>query len=397
EIVDRVTANTESESLARGNANRRIAPGAAPSSITLPTTRYIKENDAEGRWVSDAIPQDAGQDEPAESHWPLAALLVATQCSVGMVIVSAMLSLAWLATGSVLSPTIPLTVLTTAFLIAVAGLNLAPLHLGQPLRMWRVFLGLRTSWLSREAVILGKYVGAIAAAIGILVIPMLREWLPQMVTDTFDDWVPGWAAMALLLGSIPLGLAGLYSSAMIYIATHRPAWNFRRTMQLFGGTVLCTGTCAAAAALSLASCLSATLIPKTLIVAMCILSSLLLAGKYWIEQRLMFHPTASDDDDTGLIQRTRALLTHESFRSPIALRRLAMLFAVALMVGGSIACAIGAALIGPIVLMAATIVMLLGEFLERVLYFQSVVYARMPGVLRPRPTSSQTEAMGTSA
>jgi len=38
-----------------------------------------------------------------------------------------------------------------------SGLAFSVLHLGQPRRAWRVFLGLRKSWLSREAVTFGAW------------------------------------------------------------------------------------------------------------------------------------------------------------------------------------------------------------------------------------------------
>ena len=63
-------------------------------------------------------------------------MLVLTQAGIG------------LAAGGIFGNSIPLLVLGTA--IFNAGMLAAVFHLGQPLKAWRFFLGLKTSWLSRE-------------------------------------------------------------------------------------------------------------------------------------------------------------------------------------------------------------------------------------------------------
>ena len=59
-----------------------------------------------------------------------------------------------------------------AFLFAAAGMAGSVFHLGRPRHAWRAFLGLRTSWLSREIVSLGAYsavlsLSVVAAFIGV--------------------------------------------------------------------------------------------------------------------------------------------------------------------------------------------------------------------------------------
>ena len=113
-------------------------------------------------------------------------------------------------------------------------MGIAPLHLGQPLRAWRVFLGLRTSWLSREAVILGKYMGALTAAVALLWLPRFADILPETITNL----IPFWASKATLGIALLLGIAGLLSSAMIYVVTRRQLWRMSRTFTRFLGTGL---------------------------------------------------------------------------------------------------------------------------------------------------------------
>jgi DMSO reductase anchor subunit len=89
------------------------------------------------------------------------------------------------------------------------GLVASVFHLGQPRRAWRIFLGWRKSWLSREALVFGLWFGIATAAV----------FAPQL---------------AIL--SVAVGLAGLVCSAMIYVDTHRQFWRASQTFPRFLGT-----------------------------------------------------------------------------------------------------------------------------------------------------------------
>jgi DMSO reductase anchor subunit len=92
------------------------------------------------------------------------------------------------------------------------GLATSVFHLGQPLRAWRIFLGWRKSWLSREALVFGA-------------------WVPLASAALFKP--------ALLIPSAATGLLGLACSAMIYIDTHRHFWRASQTApRLFGTAAL---------------------------------------------------------------------------------------------------------------------------------------------------------------
>ena len=93
--------------------------------------------------------------------------------------------------------------------IGAIGLGAASLHLGQPLRAWRVFLGLHQSWFSREAVLFGAWVGFL----------VLRESIPMFNVMT-----------------VFTGALGLFSSVMIYVDTRRSFWRFSQTFPRFVGT-----------------------------------------------------------------------------------------------------------------------------------------------------------------
>jgi DMSO reductase anchor subunit len=359
-LVDRTVASDA----AGLDSNQRLAAGAPLSSITKPTTKYISSRSDQ---VAAAMPQDAGVDEVAESHWPLAIMLVATQVSVGMIIAERCLSLAWVVSGIPTSETITRWTALVALLIGAAGLNIAPLHLGQPLRAWRVFLGLRTSWLSREAVVLGKYMGALAAAVGLLWMPVFADWVPESIAA----WIPDWAGKAALGLSIPLGVLGLYSSAMIYIATKRELWRSSRTLVRFFGSALVVGMAMVASIVAVAgSGQSAAVIG--------LFAALITSAKLAWEFRTHLGPSVANSS-VDLDRRSHRLVSnHLSTWAKVRIAS-ASVGALTLLLAASIAPA-APMLSGVISLLAASLI-LGGELAERLLYFSSVVYERMPGTL----------------
>ena len=344
-----------------------LAPGAPPSHITRPTTVY-KSRHADNL----SLPQDHGIDEVAESHWPLAALLVATQISVGMLVAERLgATAAWLA-GTPLPSQVTATVAFIALVVGFIGLNLAPLHLGQPLRSWRIFLGLRTSWLSREAVVLGNYVLALVSAVALLSLPLLVDWVPQAVTDFVSDNIPSWAGMASYWSSIAIGLVGLYCSAMIYIATQRPIWRYRRTMLRFGATTIVGGLAFGAAVIAIAGRIS-NLSVETPVVLLAFAATFTLAAKLVWEWQTHLGP--GQETDSSLENRCRRL-TKTSLSELRSIRLLAGAIGIVALLSLTL---LPSSIVLAVVVAAAVIG---GEYIERLLYFSSVVYDRMPGTLR---------------
>ena len=90
------------------------------------------------------------------------------------------------------------------------------LHLGQPLKAWRSFLGWRKSWFSRELIAFGVFISALALHVAIL--------------------HPLSSILATSLGLVAVGC-----SAMIYVDTRRPFWNAPMTFGKFFGTTLLLG------------------------------------------------------------------------------------------------------------------------------------------------------------
>jgi formate dehydrogenase iron-sulfur subunit len=298
-------------------------------------------------------------------------MLIATQISVGMIVVERVASLFLMMVGGQSDESVVRWNASVSLLIAMIGMGVAPLHLGQPLRAWRVFLGLKTSWLSREAVVLGKYVGLLSIAVALLWLPSVSTWFaPGNAIESIGSRVPSWADRVALGLSIPIGILGLYSSAMIYIATGRRLWRMERTMIRFLGTALVSGLATTSAVFAWTN--HPGLATATVLVAL-----IGLLGKLAYEWTILHTGSRLQD---SLDRRSHDLVKRE-------LQELSSL-------------RFGTAAVGAIVMMVAAVVinvlpiiaslgLALGGFListgelgERLLYFKSVVYDRMPGTLK---------------
>jgi len=185
--------------------------GAANPRITNPTTRYV------GKYRLDAEMVSAGAQEivPNHAHLPLVGLLTLTQAALGMLIASAICQ--WMGTGGMVSAVL-------ATLAAMAGLAASGAHLGRPMYGFRVFLGLRTSWLSREAVLMPAFAGPLVGYAASYFVPLLEPFRAMM-------------AMAAIGG----GAITIFCSAMIYIVTKRPFWQSSLTFSKFGSTIVLAG------------------------------------------------------------------------------------------------------------------------------------------------------------
>lgn len=175
------------------------APDPAP---TQPTTRFLHARELpEFAPATDTI-------RPETGHAPLSLLFLGTQAAVGLQVASAAGAAAGVAVDRL------------AVCMGLAGLTASVFHLGRPLRAWRVFLGLRRSWLSREALVFGAWMAVTLA--GLI-----------------------WTQPPLAASAAALGLLGVFCSAMIYIDTGRRYWGKGPTFLRFFGT---TGLAAAAVA-----------------------------------------------------------------------------------------------------------------------------------------------------
>jgi hypothetical protein len=116
--------------------------------ITLPTTRYVSAKPL----PADLLAGDAHGLGLEPAHAPLVWMLVLTQLGAGGF---ALLPLS--------SARVRPVIASVALAATIAGIAASFFHLGRPLKAWRVFLGLRRSWMSREIVAFGLFVLLAAA------------------------------------------------------------------------------------------------------------------------------------------------------------------------------------------------------------------------------------------
>jgi len=201
----------------------QFLPDSPNPAITLPTTRYISK-----RPLADLLAADHATPRLDQSHWPLVIMLVLTQAAVGMFLAAP------LVIGKI-SSTLPL--MLAGFGLLAVGLVSATLHLGQPLKAWRSFLGWRKSWLSRELIAFNAFAGAAVFAI---------LYPPSSIL------------------AVPVGLIAVFTSAMVYVDTGRAFWSPRIVFVKFSATTLLLGSIFTAVALG---CLGKPGLAKPFVIA----------------------------------------------------------------------------------------------------------------------------------
>lgn len=196
------------------NRDKGIYPGAPASSITQPSSQYKTNHiKMEASWTSMNL------NEPdSKPHWPLIFMLTLTQFGIGV------LSSRWIGTAFSDVP----NSFSISYFIGLAflfvGLGSSVFHLGQPQKAWKFFLGLKTSWLSREILCFNIFAG-------LVVLDMMNLFFP-LIPQSMESY---WHSILIIFGCL-----SVMTSIMIYHDTRRPKWDFARTAPKFAAT-LCTG------------------------------------------------------------------------------------------------------------------------------------------------------------
>lgn len=333
-------------------AGTQLLPGTFDSSYTHPTTRYTTTK----KMPVDTRSADAEVLHLEHAHWPLIIMLVLTQMAVGLSLTLAALSFypdAFAAAG------LPLAV--GSFTILNVGLIAAIFHLGRPLGAWRFFLGLRTSWMSREILAFSVFAGAASATIlpALLAHPLAAQLLPPEWLDLMQPWL-GISAIALTGGAAFLGLIAVFTSAMIYIDTHRPFWRAELTLPRFFGATLTLG--ASATLVVFGSVLPAAVAPAAWI---CL--ALLAITFGWEMSRYSDSLHNSDDPSHDSARTLERLLPRLiSIRGVLLIASSAALIATAMSDGPL-----------PFAILALGL-LLSAQILERFAFFTTVIAPRMP-------------------
>ena len=186
-------------------------PTAPSAATTQPVTRYLTKRVA----PTNVLAADNAILRPQHAHWPLVIMLSLMPVAVGTEVAALFLKNSHYPVDGFS------TILRVGWVIGVLGLLSSVAHLGKPLRAWRIFLGWRKSWLSREAMVFGG-------------------WFPLASTALlFSD---------AILPAVIVGCTGLFCSVMIYVDTHRQFWRMAQTgprflagvMSLAGAAVYAT-------------------------------------------------------------------------------------------------------------------------------------------------------------
>ncbi|WP_425619247.1 DmsC/YnfH family molybdoenzyme membrane anchor subunit [Anatilimnocola sp. NA78] len=341
----RITIVNQAEAIAAAKSGEFLADAPDPRQ-TVPTTRFVSQT-AHTTWQA----ADATFVKPAHAHWPLVVMLVLTQASVGVLLAERVLAVAGNTTAS-------LPLLIVALILGAAGGQAAAFHLGRPFGAWRAWLGLRTSWLSREIVVFGAYSAMLGATASLALAINLR-----LVSS---DSAVAWMMPILSWCSLILGACGVFSSAMIYAVTCRPTWNLARG----GGKFLLTSLLFSAIAVA---CFISLLWPLAMFIA---------AIKLLYEGFCSWHSIDKYGRVSGGInQLTNAarllrgpLERLQTVRNLIGmLSGVLMVFAAAVTISNA-AASLQWTAIGIVVSSA-----LASELIERTLFFTAIVSPKMPG------------------
>ena len=318
----------ESESVQQSNTPARRAgflPASPDPRITLPTTRYVSQRGL----PSDLRAGDEGVVSPSPAHWPLVFLLVLTQLAVGATLAAL-----------IVQPALPLMI--AALAAGAAGLGIGALHLGQPLKAWRAFLGWRKSWFSREVIVFGAFMPLLAMVAALL-------WFKPAID--FEG---------KLLIAVPAaaGVLGVFCSAMIYADTRREFWSATQSLVKFFGTTLLLG-----------SAMALVFTGRPVFAVMLVVSS---AAKLAIEHRIFRHLRDAETSGLSPLSKTARLLVGE-------LGLCARLRVACGFLGGVIVPVLFLLAPTPLLAGAALLSCVAGELLERYLFFTAVVTRKMPG------------------
>jgi Fe-S-cluster-containing dehydrogenase component/DMSO reductase anchor subunit len=335
---------------------RHFLPGAPTPEHTLPSTRYKTQK----AMPSNMLPADFYTTSPEHSHPPLVVMLTLTQLSVGAF--AAGLVAERLTPGRLGSP---LAEAVFACALALLALGACVFHLGRPLLAWRAVLGLRTSWLSREALAFGLFANLGVAYAASVAAPLLPEFPGKRIFVALSP--------TLHLAAALIGLAGVFCSVMVYVATRREQWSPSHTGLKFFGTTALLGASSVVTVSAFTLPSSAT--PSSTPLFFFVVASAAL--KLAFEARELSH--ARDLRQSAL--KRMAIVMLGDLRRATVLRFL-------LLAGAGVALPLLALSAEPTagglrpVALLVLVLLSVAELTERYLFFRAAPASRMPGGLR---------------
>jgi formate dehydrogenase iron-sulfur subunit len=301
-------------------------------------------------------------------------LLVLTQLSVGAFVADLVLDQL---------QTFGATAIGRPYRTAVAvGMGLLALgasvfHLGRPAYAFRAVLGIRTSWMSREALAFGLFAKfAVLYALAFWAEPLAG--LVGVKLPPASVLMPVRVALGWLVAIS--GALGIFCSMMLYQVTARRWWSAARTSVRFALTSAVLGLATTSVTLLVTGFIESGVAAArsqvaTLMLPLAIVSAL----KLLTDAEIFMHLR---ERGLGELKRTASLLVGE-LRQPAALRFVLGALGTLL----SLALSSGAPTIGTIGMLVFVLTvwgcLLAGELLERVLFFRAVSAPKMPGAVGP--------------
>jgi Fe-S-cluster-containing dehydrogenase component/DMSO reductase anchor subunit len=349
---------------AQGDA---FLPGAPSPGITVPSTIYKTDRPL----PRNMLPADFYTVRPSHAHRPLVVMLVLTQLSVGAFVVDAIASR--FLSADVVSALRPFHSLV-AMAVGLLALAASVAHLGRPQFAFRAVLGLRTSWMSREIAAFGLFAPlAIAYAASLWharLLPMigLAPLAPEAARGLVD---------ALSGAVAATGAAGVACSVAIYHVTRRPFWSASTAGFKFFMTAVVLGLATTIVTfLGEAAILGGANIGGAVAGIVHTLTRLLAAASALkLVWELAFFRYLGDKQHTD---RKRSALLMAGDLSAFTFARFA-----AGALGGVVLPLVAGGSVRAMVAMAALslVLLIVGELLERTLFFAAVSSHRMPGAL----------------
>jgi Fe-S-cluster-containing dehydrogenase component/DMSO reductase anchor subunit len=354
----------EKDQIARERKKTNFLPGTPDSGYTLPTTQYHTRKNLPPNMSSG----DFYRGKPEPPHLPLVIMLVLTQLSVGGFLTAIALRLLY--PSDLVAALTPFHSLV-ALLLGLLALGASTMHLGRPLYAWRAFIGLRTSWLSREIIGFGLFAGC-------ALIYAAAQWLP-VVSRFINVPLLGGLCSATFRNAIGIGvtisgLSAVFCSIMIYRDTPRTFWRTTMTSLKFVGTMLLLGP-----AMILFSMLSQSVFApgiaahalfNQIVHLLCGFIAAAATAKLLWELTVFTH---LNDADWTNMKRTAILMCRELRGATISRFISGTFGGVVLPVAGLLGM-LNAGIAAGILAFS-----LLGEMLERYLFFTAVIPPKMPG------------------
>ncbi|QDT42892.1 Anaerobic dimethyl sulfoxide reductase chain B [Gimesia alba] len=340
-------------------------PAAPDPQHTFPTTTYKSKKP----FPRNVLPADYYSASPQHAHLPLVIMLVLTQLSVGAFLTGS--ALEYYLSGETTAVMTRIQA-TSALFFGLVALGASTLHLGRPLYAFRGILGLKHSWLSREILAFGAFAN-------LAMIDAALTWVSTSSFPELKSWQPLTGHMAEAVGVV-----GIFCSVMIYVFTKREFWSIELTAIKFSLTAILLG------------------------IASTWLTLFILDMKNNSPESNRLMAEAGPLLSKALIITTLIKLVFEASIFRYLLRRQnSQLKRSALLMSGELsnvtlarfACGILGGILMPafllnhqteplpnitlcIIVSILFIACLIGEFLERYLFFSAVAAPRMPGVLR---------------